>query len=166
MQRSTERPLSDGKRSCSSYFLPLLIMGFRFRKSFSLMKGVRINLSKSGLGVSAGVKGARVGVGSKGAYTSVGVPGTGISSLDYIGKGKKQKHTEHASTKAKPNHLLTLLFLGAIVMFFINPVIAWLLFVAWIIAGYFNYKKSKRLASSKEIAEAKIDAPVDSHTSP
>lgn len=39
-------------------------MGFRFRKSVKIGP-VRLNVSKSGLGVSAGVKGARIGVNSK-----------------------------------------------------------------------------------------------------
>jgi hypothetical protein len=46
-------------------------MGFYLRKSFS--KGpIRLNLSKSGLGVSGGIKGARVGMGSRGAYVHGG----------------------------------------------------------------------------------------------
>lgn len=65
-------------------------MGFRFRRSVSLFPGIRLNIGKTGIGVSAGIKGARVGVGSRGAYTSVGVPGTGVSMLNYMGKGKKR----------------------------------------------------------------------------
>ncbi|MCH5294024.1 MAG: DUF4236 domain-containing protein [Treponema sp.] len=50
-------------------------MGFRFRKSMKIGP-VRLNVSKSGLGVSTGVKGARIGVNSKGkVYGSVGVKG-------------------------------------------------------------------------------------------
>ena len=50
-------------------------MGFRFRKSVKIGP-VRLNVSKSGLGVSAGVKGARIGVNSKGkVYGSVGAKG-------------------------------------------------------------------------------------------
>src|SRR5690606_30957424 len=40
-------------------------MGFYFRKSFGLGP-VRLNLSKGGVGVSAGVRGARIGVNSRG----------------------------------------------------------------------------------------------------
>lgn len=36
-------------------------MGFSFRKSKKIAPGLRLNLSKSGLGLSAGVRGARVG---------------------------------------------------------------------------------------------------------
>lgn len=47
-------------------------MGFYLRKSFS-MGPIRLNLSKSGLGLSAGVKGARLGVNSKGrSYVHAG----------------------------------------------------------------------------------------------
>jgi len=35
-------------------------MGFRIRKSFNVLPGVKVNLSKKGLGLSAGVKGFRV----------------------------------------------------------------------------------------------------------
>lgn len=43
-------------------------MPFGFRKSLRVAPGVRLNLSKSGLGVSAGIKGFRVGTGPRGAY--------------------------------------------------------------------------------------------------
>jgi hypothetical protein len=46
-------------------------MGWYIRKAFSTGP-VRFNLSKSGLGMSFGVKGARVGVGPRGAYTHLG----------------------------------------------------------------------------------------------
>ncbi|TRO83884.1 DUF4236 domain-containing protein [Trichloromonas acetexigens] len=46
-------------------------MGFFIRKSFRAGP-IRFNLSKSGIGVSAGVKGARVGVGPRGAYVAGG----------------------------------------------------------------------------------------------
>lgn len=58
-------------------------MGWRFRRSIGLGKFLRINLSKGGLGVSAGVPGARVGIGPRGRYTSVGVPGTGLYNITY-----------------------------------------------------------------------------------
>jgi tetratricopeptide (TPR) repeat protein len=54
-------------------------MGFRMRKSFRIAPGVRLNVSKSGFGVSAGVPGARYSAHSSGRRTkSVGLPGTGM----------------------------------------------------------------------------------------
>jgi hypothetical protein len=47
-------------------------MGFYIRKSFKLGP-IRFNLSKSGVGVSAGVKGARAGIDARGKkYIHVG----------------------------------------------------------------------------------------------
>lgn len=54
-------------------------MGFNYRKSISLGKGIRVNLSKSGPSLSFGKSGMRVSVNSKGqARGSVGIPGTGV----------------------------------------------------------------------------------------
>ena len=54
-------------------------MGFRFRKSIKF-GGVRINLSKSGIGYSVGTKGARITKTAKGTTrTTLSIPGTGIS---------------------------------------------------------------------------------------
>ncbi|UPK40859.1 DUF4236 domain-containing protein (plasmid) [Bradyrhizobium sp. 186] len=54
-------------------------MGFRFRRSFKLFAGVRLNLSKSGVSVSLGGNGATVNLGRTGAKATVGIPGTGLS---------------------------------------------------------------------------------------
>ncbi len=54
-------------------------MGWQFRKSIRLGKGFRLNISKSGIGLSGGVKGARVSVGPRGVRRTFSIPGTGIS---------------------------------------------------------------------------------------
>lgn len=55
-------------------------MGFRFRKSINLGHGVRVNLSKSGIGYSVGAPWLRVTKTAKGRVrTTTSVPGTGIS---------------------------------------------------------------------------------------
>lgn len=55
-------------------------MGLRFRKSFKVAPGVRVNVGKSGVGMSVGGKGLRYSVHSSGRRTStVGIPGTGLS---------------------------------------------------------------------------------------
>ena len=54
-------------------------MGLRFRKSFTFGP-LRINVSKSGIGFSLGVKGFRIGRSAKGKNTAtVSLPGTGLS---------------------------------------------------------------------------------------
>lgn len=54
-------------------------MGFRFRKSFKLAPGVRVNLSRKGAGVSLGGKGLTHSIGPGGRRTTVSAPGTGLS---------------------------------------------------------------------------------------
>ena len=54
-------------------------MGLNFRKSISLCKGVKLNLSKSGPSLSFGRSGLRQSINLKGqSRTTVGIPGTGI----------------------------------------------------------------------------------------
>ena len=55
-------------------------MGLRFQKKIRILPGIYLNLSKSGLSVSAGGHGATVNVGTSGRKTATfGVPGTGLS---------------------------------------------------------------------------------------
>ena len=95
-------------------------MGLNFRKSISLGKGLKLNLSKSGPSVSFGKSGFRQSINLKGqARTTVGIPGTGIyytktnnvknlvggltGNKDTTAKGKKgtgkAADTKAASTK-------------------------------------------------------------------
>ena len=51
----------------------------RFRKSISICKGVKLNLSKSGASVTVGPgKGVSFNMGTKGAYFNWSIPGTGV----------------------------------------------------------------------------------------
>ncbi len=55
-------------------------MGFRFRKIISVIPGVKVNLSKTGVSTSLGGHGATVNVGSNGKkLLTLGIPGTGLS---------------------------------------------------------------------------------------
>ena len=56
------------------------LMGFRFRKSFRVLPGVRLNLSKTGVGASFGFKGFRITKRADGkTQKTFTLPGTGIS---------------------------------------------------------------------------------------
>ena len=75
-------------------------MGLRFRKSIKIADGLKLNLSKSGVSLSAGKKGARYTVSSSGRRTAtVGIPGTGISYSKTF--GTKKKKTTKADSKLK-----------------------------------------------------------------
>jgi hypothetical protein len=68
-------------------------VGFRFQRRIKILPGLAINISKSGVGLSAGGRGFHAGIDSKGRrYTSASLPGTGISWREY--------------QKAKPHHAL------------------------------------------------------------
>lgn len=66
-------------------------MGFRFRKSVNF-GGFRVNISKSGIGYSYGVKGARVTKTASGkTRTTLSVPGTGLSYVTESGAKKSNQ---------------------------------------------------------------------------
>ncbi len=50
-------------------------MGWGFRKSKKIGNNTRVNISKSGIGMSTGVKGARVGANKRGTYVAGGKNG-------------------------------------------------------------------------------------------
>lgn len=54
-------------------------MALRFRQTFTLFPGVRINVGKRGVSTSIGVPGASVNIGRQGVRATVGAPGTGLS---------------------------------------------------------------------------------------
>src|SRR6476660_8805105 len=65
-------------------FLP----GLRFRKSWGILPGVKINLSKTGVSTSLGGHGATVNVGTQGQKNlTLGIPGTGLSYRVPVGAG-------------------------------------------------------------------------------
>ena len=62
----------------------------RFRRSVKLGPGVRMSVSKTGLGLSLGTRGGRYSVHTSGRTTrSVGIPGTGISHVSTSTGGKR-----------------------------------------------------------------------------
>ena len=65
-------------------------MGWRFRKSFSVIPGLRLNLSKSGLSASIGGAPFTLNVGPRGLMGTASIPGTGISYRQHFGTGSYQ----------------------------------------------------------------------------
>lgn len=77
-------------------------MGLRFRKTISLLPGVRLNISKSGLGFSAGIPGLRGSINTSGRVTgTASIPGTGVSYVKTKQLGSKKKKAEKAAAKTK-----------------------------------------------------------------
>lgn len=53
-------------------------MAWRYRKRIKIIPGVYLNLSKSGISTSVGMRGANLTLGKSGTYLNSGLPGTGI----------------------------------------------------------------------------------------
>lgn len=88
-------------------------MSLRLRKRIKILPGVYINLSKSGISTSIGVRGASVTVGHGKTRTNVGIPGTGIS-YNTIKSNKKQVAN---SSDIDGVSILKVLFYGIIGLF-------------------------------------------------
>lgn len=70
-------------------------MGFRFYKSVSVGKGLRVGVSKSGLGLSFGTTGARYSIHSSGrTRKTIGIPGSGMSYVKYESSTKTGGRTQ------------------------------------------------------------------------
>ena len=70
-------------------------MSFRFRRYFSLLPGVRLNVGATGASVSVGPKGAKLTLGPKGVRATAGVPGSGLFLTQQFGASKR----EHSKTE-------------------------------------------------------------------
>lgn len=72
-------------------------MGIRFRKSFKVAPGVKINLNKKSTSMTFGGKGVHYTINSNGKKTkSVGIPGTGISYSET--SSSKKRVSRNSST--------------------------------------------------------------------
>lgn len=72
-------------------------MGLRFRKSFKVAPGVRVNVGKKSVGVSVGGRGGHISVNSNGRKTiGASIPGTGISYSESLGNSDGDDHTKNS----------------------------------------------------------------------
>lgn len=78
-------------------------MGFRFRKSVSLLPGVRINFSLSGVSAMIGPRGASMTVGPRGTYVNLGAPGTGVSYRTRVSPSRRARPSVDPTIIAPPN---------------------------------------------------------------
>jgi hypothetical protein len=77
-------------------------MGFRLQRSIRIAKGVRLNVSKSGLGVSVGPRGLGISAGPRGVYGHAGIPGSGLSVRGKIGGASSSSSSQDSGTAAAP----------------------------------------------------------------
>lgn len=71
-------------------------MAWRYRKRIKIIPGVHLNLSRSGISTSVGVRGASVTLGKNGTYLNTGIPGTGIYQRQKLfGESKVRPNTNN-----------------------------------------------------------------------
>lgn len=72
-------------------------MAIRFRKSFKLAPGLRLNIGKKGASVRVGPKGAGYTVGASGQRVSASIPGTGVGFSSKVGNRKSNNQNSNPS---------------------------------------------------------------------
>lgn len=80
-------------------------MGWRFRRSFSVVPGLRLNLSKSGLSASIGGAPFTLNVGPRGVMGTASIPGTGVSYRHHFARPSSHEPPEsypNTTPKASP----------------------------------------------------------------
>ena len=73
------------------------IENMAFRKRIKIAKGLNLNLSGSGLSLSAGVRGASATFGKNGTYVNTGIPGTGLYKRTKIGSNPNNQNINSLS---------------------------------------------------------------------
>lgn len=75
-------------------------MPVRFRRTFKILPGVRINVSKHGISTTVGPRGMHLTFNRYGVRQDLGLPGTGLSESSYIIGGNRSKETERSEDDA------------------------------------------------------------------
>jgi hypothetical protein len=82
-------------------------MAFRFQRRIKIAPGLRLNISKSGVSVSAGPRGASLTAGTRGLFANAGLPGTGMSSRQRLLAGSD---SHQRNIRATPTQAITVRF--------------------------------------------------------
>jgi hypothetical protein len=80
-------------------------MPVRFRRTFTIFPGVKVNVSKGGTSITVGKRGFHLNFSKRGVKQTVGLPGSGISQTSYLYKNDpddEAEKKEEASAEAAP----------------------------------------------------------------
>ncbi len=75
-------------------------MHIRFRRTFKLVPGVHLNVSKHGISTTVGPRGMHLTFNRYGVRQAVGLPGTGLSEVGYLVGGHHSGNAESAEEEA------------------------------------------------------------------
>lgn len=79
-------------------------MSLKFRKRIRVFPGFTLNLSKSGMSATIGVKGCSINVGNKGTYLNTGIPGTGLYDRKRIDNQDANQPNDIVPNNIEPNN--------------------------------------------------------------
>lgn len=105
-------------------------MALRFRKSFKILPGVRLNFGKRSASVSLGGKWAGTTVGTRGVTSRVSAPGTGFSYVRRHGRG---------SGEGSSNNGIILAVIAASPLFLLAALTSFYLFLVvldWVLSTF------------------------------
>ena len=72
-------------------------MPIRFRRTYKILPGVKINVSKGGFSVTIGPRGFHLTFGKHGVRQTIGIPGSGLSETSYLFKNEPESEREKES---------------------------------------------------------------------
>ncbi|EOG6101547.1 TPA: DUF4236 domain-containing protein [Pseudomonas aeruginosa] len=75
-------------------------MGFRFSKRITIVPGVRLNISGSGISTSVGPRGLSLTMGKRGTYLNAGLPGTGLAYRELLDRSGTRNAPNPAADSA------------------------------------------------------------------
>jgi hypothetical protein len=79
-------------------------MPIRFRRTFKILPGVKVNMSKGGISVTVGPRGFHLNFGKHGVRQTVGIPGSGLSETSYLIKNKPDSEQEKEKESGGESH--------------------------------------------------------------
>lgn len=74
-------------------------MPIRFRRTFRVLPGVRVNVSKHGISTTVGPRGMHLTFNRYGVRQDVGLPGTGLSEASYLVKNNRRAQAEDEAAR-------------------------------------------------------------------
>ena len=78
-------------------------MPIRFHRQFTLLPGVKVNVSKTGMSITIGGKGFHLNLSKRGVMQTTNLPGKGLSHRSYIFKSDQDEEEKEDTREDKPS---------------------------------------------------------------
>lgn len=118
-------------------------MAWRFRKRFKLFPGFFLNMSKSGISTTVGIKGFSMNLNKKGAFLNTGIPGTGLSNREKLTSSSTNNNSieqtpmqKYADKELSDDQVKT--FENE---YQIKSKKLWISYILWLLLGFFGAHK-------------------------